>query len=179
MAPLAPRAPYPLRISFHHIPSLPSPWGTLTSITPSQTHFVNSPLKTSQFLPPILTGPQPWAFLSSISLVSSPSSLSTPPPALVSATSPSPPQRQLPFSKAGKPPSRPLGQTMFPLPYYSLRPCCTHRLLLLTGTKQTGMLLSHSLHPFGSLAPPLCPPITHSPPGSIDIFRQYPPYSSI
>src|SRR5437588_11138848 len=41
------------------------------------------------------------------------------------------------------------------------------------------MLLRHSLHPFGSLVPPLCPPITHSHPGSTDISRQYPPSSSI
>src|SRR5207237_3065605 len=59
------------------------------------------------------------------------------------------------------------------------RPCYAHRLLLPTGTKQTGMLLRHSLHPFGSLATPLCPPTTRSPPGSTDIFRQYPPSSSI
>src|SRR5207237_10099722 len=109
-------------------------------------------------LPPTSTGPQTLSFLSSMSLVSSPGSLSTPPPALVSSTFPSPTQLQLPFSKAGKPPSRPPGQTMFPLPYYSLRPCYAHHLPLPTGIKQTGMLLSHSLHPFGSPAPPLSPP---------------------
>src|SRR5205807_4654820 len=101
MAPLAPRAPYPLRISFHHIPSLPSPWGTSTSITPSQTHFVNSPPKTSQFLPPTSTGPRTSAFLSSMFPVSSPGSHSTPPPTLVSSTSPLPTQLQLPSSKVG------------------------------------------------------------------------------
>src|SRR5205807_9977800 len=104
-APLAPCTPYPLRISFHHIPSPPSPWGTSTSITPSQTHFVNSPPKTSQFLPPTSTGQQTSAFPSSIFPVSSPGSHSTPPPARMSSTSPLPTQLQLPSFKPGKPPS--------------------------------------------------------------------------
>src|SRR5205807_1062648 len=67
---------------------------------------------------------------------------------------------------------------MFPSPYYSLRPYCAHHLLLPTGTKQTRMLLRHSLYPFGSPALPLCPPITRSPPGSTDTFRLSPPSSS-
>src|SRR5205807_9766736 len=41
------------------------------------------------------------------------------------------------------------------------------------------MPLSYSLHPSRSLTPPLCPPITRSPPGSTDIFRESPPSSSI
>src|SRR5205807_9003729 len=67
---------------------------------------------------------------------------------------------------------------MFPLPYYFLRRCCAHHLLLPTGTKQTGTLSGHSLNPLSSRSPPLCPPITRSPPGSTDIFRQSPLSSS-
>ena len=178
MAPPAPRAAYPLRIFSHHIPSPPSLWGTSTSITPSRTHFVNSPLKTSQFLPPTSIRPWTWAILSSISLVSSPGSHSTPPPDLVSLTSPSPTQLLLPSSKAGNPLSRPLGQTMFQLPYYSLRPCYAHHLLPQTGTNQTGILSRNSLNPLGSPSPPVCPPITRSPRGSTDIFGQSPLSSS-
>ena len=43
-----------------------------------------------------------------------------------------------PFFQSWEPPSRPPGQTMFPLPYYSLRPCYAHHPLLPTGTRQTG-----------------------------------------
>src|SRR5205807_7137558 len=81
-------------------------------------------------------------------------------------------------SRAGKRPYYLLGQTTFPLPYYFLRRCCAHHLLPPSGTKQTGILLSHSLNPLSSRPPPLCPPITRSLPGSTDIFRQSPLCSS-
>src|SRR5207302_8078078 len=132
---------YPLRIFSYHTPSPLSPWGISTSITPSQTHFLNSPPKISQFLPPTSTGLQISAFLSSMSTVASLSFLSTPPPALVSLTSPLPTQLQPPSSKAGKLPSRPLGQTMFPSSYYFLYPFFAHYLLLPIVTNNTVLLL--------------------------------------
>src|SRR5437588_7833428 len=150
MAHLAPHARYSLRTFSQHTPSPPSPWGILTSITPSQIHFVNSPPKTSQSQAPTLTGPLTSATLYSTSLVFSPSFHLTPLPAPVSLTSNLPTRLQLTSFKTGRPRFPLPGPTMFPSRYCFRHPYFDHLHQPPTGTKLPGTLLRHHLPPLDS-----------------------------
>src|SRR5947209_7766424 len=99
-------------------------------------------------------------------------------PALAFLTSPLPTQRLFLFSKTGKLPSPPQDRTMFPSLYSFLHHCYAHRHLPPTGRKLTGTPSKNRLLPSKFPPPPLCPPITHSHPGSTDTSLSYSLFSS-